>query len=210
MTKKFILNKLFVQHGPRWSCRWSGIAARAAQMRGWWATGQILPHRQNSHAFSRAASLLFLLKSYWYFDTKFAKIGHPVTESHDLLWPEVNPKSEILKHFVPYVAISGQIYVKVWWWKKNFTLTNRFVQHGPAGLVDGQGLRPAQPRWEGDKRDKFCSARKTAAFWVNPKSEIFKMLCLMSLFQDRWRRDHAWQKTLPRITCSFSTVPLVL
>ena len=48
--------------------------------------------KQNCRAFSRAASWLFSLKSYGYFDPKFVKIEPPVTESHDLLWPEVNPK----------------------------------------------------------------------------------------------------------------------
>ena len=55
---------------------------------------QILPLTQNSRDFSRAASRLYSLKSCGYFDTKFAKIGPPVTESHDLLRPKVNQKSE--------------------------------------------------------------------------------------------------------------------
>ena len=58
-------------------------------------TRQILPRMLNHRAFSRTASGLFSLKSYRYFDTKFAKIGHPVMESHDLFLPEVTPKSEI-------------------------------------------------------------------------------------------------------------------
>ena len=42
---------------------------------------------------------------------------------------------------------------------KNFTSNNLFVQHGPAGLVDGQGLRPGQPRWEGDERGVLAGGR---------------------------------------------------
>ena len=61
---------------------------------------QTLPRTQNRLTFSRAASWLFSLKSYAYFDTKFAKIRPPVMESHDLLWPKVNPKSENFFHFV--------------------------------------------------------------------------------------------------------------
>ena len=66
---------------------------------GWGGLGgpprQILPCTLNRCTSRRAISWVFSLKPRGYFDTKFAKIGPPITESHDLLWPKVNPKSEI-------------------------------------------------------------------------------------------------------------------
>ena len=83
-----------------------------------------LAPKTNCCAFSRTTSWLLSLKSYRYFDTKFVKIGHSV-ESHDLLWPEVNPKSKKKKKKKKKKSVCVQ---NKWQSVVSMTLENVFIQ----------------------------------------------------------------------------------